>query len=52
MAYFCLAEIDQLKKHQVAKPKEKLEEIAWPSKIENLQHAMGLGDDKKLYSHC
>ncbi|KAF8809840.1 hypothetical protein BYT27DRAFT_7254181 [Phlegmacium glaucopus] len=47
------AEIDQLKKLQAAKPIEnKLEEIAWPSKIMNLQHTMGLADDKKLYSHC
>ncbi|KAF8804333.1 hypothetical protein BYT27DRAFT_7340269 [Phlegmacium glaucopus] len=47
------AEIDQLKKLQAAKPIEKkLEEIARPSKIMNLQHTMGLADDKKLYSHC
>ena len=53
MAYFCLAEINQLKKLQAAKPKEnKLEEIMWPSKFQSLQHAMGLTDDKKLYSYC
>ncbi|KAF8815699.1 hypothetical protein BYT27DRAFT_7212929 [Phlegmacium glaucopus] len=41
------AEIDQLKKLQAAKPIEnKLEEIAQPSKIMNLQHAMGLADNK------
>ena len=53
MAYFCLAEINQLKKLQAAKPKEnKLEEIMWPSKFQSLQHATGLTDDKKLYSYC
>ena len=53
MTYFCLVEINQLKKLQAAKFKEnKLEEIMQPSKFHNLQHAMGLADDKKLYSYC
>ena len=52
-ADFCSAEIDQLKKLQVAKPKENpLEEIPRPPKINSLQDAMGLTDDKKLYFHC
>ena len=45
-------EIDQLKKLQVAKPVEKqMEEIPQPTKITSLQDAMGLSENKQLYSH-
>jgi hypothetical protein len=47
------AEVDQLKKLQAAKPIEKkLEDIPRPTKIKSLQDAMGLSEDKKLYSYC
>ena len=50
---FCSAEIDQLKKTQAAKPTEKeLKQIPQPIKVKSLQDAMGLTDNKKLYSHC
>lgn len=55
MAYFVSAEIDQLKKIQAAKPTEKsLEEIPRPIKMtsKSLQDAMGLSENKKLYSFC
>ena len=55
MAYFFSAEIDKLKKVQAAKPKENfLEEIPRPFKVtsESLLDAMGLTDNKKLYSFC
>jgi len=52
-SFFCSAEIDQLKKAQAAKPVEKkMEEIPRPTKMTSLQIAMGLADDKKLYSFC
>jgi hypothetical protein len=52
-AHFSSAEIDHLKKLQAAKPKEnKLEEIPRPIKITSLQDAMGLTENKKLYSFC
>jgi hypothetical protein len=53
--HFVLAEVDRLKKHQAANPKEnKSEEIPRPTKITaaSLQDAMGLTDDKKLYTFC
>ena len=50
-AYFCSAEIDQLKKLHAAKPIEnKLQEIAWPSKITNLQHAVVIGKATQVVS--
>ena len=50
---FFSVEIDQLKKHQAAKPIEKKsEEIPQPTKIKSLQDAMGLSENKPLYSHC
>ena len=55
MAHFVSAEIDRLKKFQAAKPKEeKLGEIPRPTKIKSgsLQDAMGLAENKKLYSFC
>ena len=55
MAYFVSAEIDKLKKLQAAKPKEKdLEEIPRPVNVTSasLQEAMGLTENKKLYSFC
>jgi hypothetical protein len=55
MAHFVSAEIDRLKKLQAAKPKEeKLGEIPRPTKIKSgsLQDAMGLAENKKLYSFC
>jgi hypothetical protein len=52
-AYFLSAEIDHLKKIQAAKPmEEKLEEIPRPTKFTSLQDAMGLTENKKLYSFC
>jgi hypothetical protein len=52
-AHFRSAEIDKLKKHQAAKPMEKKsEEIPRPTKMTSLQDAMGLTENKKLYSHC
>jgi hypothetical protein len=45
--------IDRLLKSQAAQPvKETLEEIPRPAKITNLQHDMGLANDKKVYSQC
>jgi hypothetical protein len=50
---FSSAEIDQLKKLQAAKPKESdAEEIPRPAKMTSLQAAMGLTENKKLYSYC
>jgi len=52
---FFSAEIDQLKKAQAAKPKEQnLQEIPRPKKVtcKSLQDAMGLSNNKKLYSFC
>ena len=38
---FCSAEIDELKKSQVAKPTVKdLKQIPWPIKVKSLQDAM------------
>lgn len=52
-AHFFSAEIDKLIKHQAAKPVEKeVEEIPRPPKFKSLQDAMGLADNKRLYSHC
>jgi hypothetical protein len=46
-------ELNKLKKTQAAQPIEKkLKEIPRPWKIINLQHAMGLTDDKKKYTYC
>ena len=48
-----LVEINKLKKSQASKPEgKKPKEIEHPQKYTNLQAAMGLADDKKLYSHC
>ena len=53
MAHFVSAEVDHLKKLQAAKPKEEeSEEIPRPTKITSLQDAMGLTENKKLYSFC
>jgi hypothetical protein len=53
MAHFVSAEVDHLKKRQVAKSKEEeLEEIPRPTKITSLQAAMGLTKNKRLYSFC
>ena len=42
-----------MKKKQASKPAEKISnEIKRPLKVKNLQDAMGLADNKKLYSHC
>ena len=42
-----------MKKLRAAKPKEEeLEEIPRPTKITSLQDAMGLTENKKLYSFC
>jgi hypothetical protein len=53
--HFASAEIDLLKKRQAAKPKEeRLKEIPRPTTItsRSLQDAMGLTENKKLYSFC
>src|SRR6266542_1576040 len=53
MAYICLAVINRLMKSQAFKSVGKpSKEIPRPQKITNLQHDMGLADNKKLYSHC
>ena len=53
LTHFCSAEINQLKRLQVVKPVgKKLEEIPQPTRIMSLQDAMGLMEDKKMYSHC
>lgn len=53
MAHFVSAEVDRLKKSQAAKPKEEeFKEIPRPTKFTSLQDAMGLTEDKKLYSFC
>jgi hypothetical protein len=52
LAYTHSAEIDRLQKIQAAKSTKPLEEIPRPPKIRNLQHDMGLADDKKKYLHC
>src|SRR6266540_6123289 len=53
MAYICLAVINQLMKSQAFKSVGKpSKEIPRPQKITNLQHDMGLADNKKSYSHC
>ena len=47
LSWLCLAEIDKLKKSQAAKPVEKkLKEIKRPTKLTNLQDAMGLANNK------
>ena len=47
------AEINQLKKLQATKLKENESEgIPRPIKITSLQDAMGLTENKKLYSYC
>lgn len=53
MAHFVSAQVDHLKKRQAAKPKEEEpEEIPRPTKFTSLQAAMGLTDNKRLYSFC
>jgi len=53
LTHFPSAELDKLKKSQAAQPIEtKLKEIRRPKKIANLQHAMGLTNNKKMYTYC
>ena len=52
LAHTRSAIIDQLKKTQAAKPKNPLEEIPHLPKITNLQHDMGLAQDRKSYLLC
>ena len=39
-------------KDQALKSVRKLQEIPHPKKITNLQHDMGLANNKKMYSNC
>ena len=52
MTHIYLAVINRLMKSQAFKPVGKPREIPRPKKITNLQHDMGLTDNKKMYSYC